>query len=740
MNTHKQAVVTIKQQQEKTLQNRHSHSLGLYEVLFDDGFVKTVKLKHMSKLKGLRTPLKKVAHALPQVSLVDGEEWYCQWVDDCPLGISGSLDGVPAKVRIIGVTDSRLPPGWSKYFSERLHGGSKWDVVVMGPCGRRFRGRQDIRAYIEETGDSTLNLADFDFAMHKKRAKEKGVYTYTDGYRKLLKALYPSMTEIDHIPPTPPDVQELFVAQQPPMLLEPLPEVVARDWLMVDGMKVQIIDNLLRCPEEGCLKNFRKENLLKMHIKHYHEAMAKKISATPTMTDLAAKRQSLVEVDAPLLGRSPVMESATSPLKQMRRHPDKVKASPDFSSGEGVAVVADDGQQQQQQQDVQHTSLLEQALNSGVAIKTEEVVHDRLYPKATAISDPKKGTPTAKRKYVRKQLPEGEAVVFNCFNVSIIIWPTLICALSLPLPLSATASTPKKFKLEPVVVDIPLVDESPVVDILPPPPEMLAAPNNYINEHGELIKIVRMRKEEIINCLCRYPEEDGLMIQCDLCLCWQHGRCNDIEKESQVPDKYVCYTCRNPERGRASMRYVHDQDWLLDGKLPRSTYHTQGTANDAKRTETLKRVNTLTGNLLELKRLMHSLRVKMSIADNKDHPKLYLWSKRWEAASGGGGAGDLASPQKGAVKEEAEGSDGPKPEAAIDTRECQRRLMEHVKHVQAQLASRMDDIERYVDEIEAESELGPMTQEEDARSTPRIKQTIHMMMDDLGTMKEIAQG
>lgn len=265
-----------------------------------------------------------------------------------------------------------------------------------------------------------------------------------------------------------------------------------------------------------------------------------------------------------------------------------------------------------------------------------------------------------------------------------------------------------------------------------------AIPQQYIDENGDVIKIVRMRQEEIINCLCHYPEEDGLMIQCDLCLCWQHGRCNDIEKESQVPDKYVCYICRNPEKGRQSMKYVHDQDWLYDGKLPRGTYHTQGTANDAKRTETLKTIHTLTGNLLELKRLMHGLRGKMNIADNKDHPKLYLWSKRWENADGtpaSGSGGEGVSPQKGAE----ERNNAPKPEAAIDSRECQRRLMEHIKNVQSQLNRRLDSIEVLVDQIEGESEMGAMTPEEDAKCTPRIKQTMHMMMDDLATMKEIAQ-
>lgn len=136
-----------------------------------------------------------------------------------------------------------------------------------------------------------------------------------------------------------------------------------------------------------------------------------------------------------------------------------------------------------------------------------------------------------------------------------------------------------------------------------------------------------LRKEEIINCVCGYMEEDGLMIQvkiimeippvylfseplcrvsivwtffygvggytttltltsgarvisnrdcllillfqCDLCLCWQHGMCNNIDKEADVPEKYVCYTCLHPMRQRASLAHSYNQDWLKEGRLPR---------------------------------------------------------------------------------------------------------------------------------------------------------------------------
>lgn len=247
-------------------------------------------------------------------------------------------------------------------------------------------------------------------------------------------------------------------------------------------------------------------------------------------------------------------------------------------------------------------------------------------------------------------------------------------------------------------------------------------PPQYIKENGELIKIVHMRQEEIINCLCGYCEEDGLMIQCELCLCWQHGLCNGIDKVSQVPDKYVCYICRNPQRCRDSMRFKHDQDWLYEGKLPVANFHVSNANQLNKRAEYLKRSHTLTGNLLELKNYMHSLRVKINIANNKCHPKLYLWAKKWDED-------DVINDIKDEIKQEI-GEDNkmlsnsttsaqpltpskkiksepntplrmvpniPQPEAPIDPVECQQRLMEHIKIQQELVMGRLSDIEAAID-------------------------------------------
>ena len=49
-------------------------------------------------------------------------------------------------------------------------------------------------------------------------------------------------------------------------------------------------------------------------------------------------------------------------------------------------------------------------------------------------------------------------------------------------------------------------------------------------------EVAKEDEEEVVNCSCGRNEEDGLMIQCDICLCWQHGMCLDIHKEEEVGD------------------------------------------------------------------------------------------------------------------------------------------------------------------------------------------------------------
>lgn len=48
-----------------------------------------------------------------------------------------------------------------------------------------------------------------------------------------------------------------------------------------------------------------------------------------------------------------------------------------------------------------------------------------------------------------------------------------------------------------------------------------------------------------------------------------------------------------------------------------------------QRRNILKRSYDLSGSISLLSQVIHSLRVKVNIAEKKDHPKLWLWAKKW---------------------------------------------------------------------------------------------------------------
>ena len=155
--------------------------------------------------------------------------------------------------------------------------------------------------------------------------------------------------------------------------------------------------------------------------------------------------------------------------------------------------------------------------------------------------------------------------------------------------------------------------------------------------------------EELVNCSCRRLEEDGLMIQCDICLCWQHGSCLAIEEEDQVPEYYVCETCRNPRLGRTSAKYSVDQDWLNKGILP-SAIHAISQKEDSAlklnsnmqhltdatnqplidKETAFRKLSELMADLANLSKLLHSLRVKLHIASQSNNSKVFMWSSIWD--------------------------------------------------------------------------------------------------------------
>lgn len=548
----------------------------------------------------------------------------------------------------------------------------------------------------------------YDFSIHKRRAKDIGLFVFTDEYKEELKnkqllaastaaSAASSTTPLllntsddafqgfsskessflsSTLPSTPltslgslntsaiPTTPQSIPLLQPQLPLPPPPPPSDPGFVYVGALKVQLIDNLFHCPEETCNKNFRKENHLQIHVKHYHEDLAKLLGVCPNMSDLAYQRTVGMPIDESVPKNqipnsqffekvyqsdlsSKLQRKSMSPSTQVKAEPK----SPNFSDKIGnISTHGDDVEKPvvetvsspQEIAAILHESLskensAEQLMSLqeciGSPIKTEPMIVD------TDVTTVKKSeTPTARprtkatkrrpikplnrqkaRRNIKKAFMKTLGSIVKDFG-DMNEGRHQVNSVSESSP---TKNSRLKF-LQPADIGnkTSAHDRQHVPEINAPHPK-------YINENGEVIKIVRMRQEEIINCLCSYVEEDGLMIQCELCLCWQHGICNGIEKESQVPEKYICYICRNPQRGRESMKYAHDQDWLIAGKLAVATYHGPNSKH-SERFDMLKQSHTLTGNLIELKRFMHSLNVKINIAENKDHPKMYLWSKKWE--------------------------------------------------------------------------------------------------------------
>ncbi|RVE47035.1 hypothetical protein evm_008317 [Chilo suppressalis] len=634
--------------------------------------------------------LAKETQEMPESFLLPGE-WCCKWINGQPVGKVSELEGevrdgnskpgLPR--RSVQVEDKRLPPGWTKHMVRRSLGNSagKWDVVLISPDNRRFHTKTDMRNYIESDENHVLRdyeHALMDFGVHLKLARRMGWFKTTPGgvdetpvvslpagtlcsTSPLVKRRPLSLKKIKkdkgkriksninirmpkYLPlKTGPEESANDAGAIEPALSLP-PETSTGDPPLEDGfvyvgsLKVQIIENLLRCPAESCFKNFRNNTLLKMHIKHYHRELKKMLGRTPKVLDLAYARTMPTSMKQTKRKHSSLKSIKIKVPRLPKRADDakpELKEPESLDPQEILSTPVDTEETAPRLQDspkLRHALINKPVKRPRVLLPVRRP--DPELEKADSQTDSNPEIPTQP--------------VVNIPLMDSLDFETAISTHTVTKPLDLLSK--KKDKKGKVAVLTPkLVSEdedwyamtsdvetrssfprsgtpdSKNMELKMPPlsSESIEAQkevNDYMySENGERIKIVHMKREEIINCHCGFREEDGLMVQCELCLCWQHALCHNIQKESEVPEKYTCSICLNPRRGRRSQRFLHDQDRLYEGLLP-----------GARPSEPLRRSHELCGNLLRLQDALHALRVKYCVHTKKDHPKLYLWAKDWE--------------------------------------------------------------------------------------------------------------
>nr|KAF6326579.1 PHD finger protein 20 like 1 [Pipistrellus kuhlii] len=128
---------------------------------------------------------------------------------------------------------------------------------------------------------------------------------------------------------------------------------------------------------------------------------------------------------------------------------------------------------------------------------------------------------------------------------------------------------------------------------------------------------------EIVRCICEMDEENGFMIQCDECLCWQHSVCLGLLEES-IPEQYTCYVCRDPPGQRWSAKYRHDKDWLNHGRMCGLSFVKENYSHlNAKK---IVSTHHLLADVYGVTEVLHGLQLKIGILKNKHHPDLHLWA------------------------------------------------------------------------------------------------------------------
>ncbi|CAK1548690.1 unnamed protein product [Leptosia nina] len=742
---------------------------------------------------------------MPESFLLPGE-WCCRWVNGEPVGEVHETETEPKfdannkpalPRRTVLVEDKRLPEGWKKIMVRRSLGLSagKWDVVLVSPDNKRFHTKHEMRNYLDLTAGELkpYEYALLDFGVHLKLSRRMGWVTHSgtraapvsntspffkkklsikkDMKNKRLKIRKPTYI-IQGLSGTSGEADNDIPVS------EPQDPPIEDGYVYVGSLKVQVIDNLLRCPAEGCLKNFRNNTLLKMHIKHYHRELKKMLGDTPKVLDLAYARHRPIlgsKVRKPKENRVLKVKIPRLPKSLITPQPEVVKTEiptepvtvPPVVPEEQPAAESPKLRQALIPKPVKRPKVLLPVRRTNPEPLVDDVKEEIDTPKITppveivdcvdfeaAIS-----THTVTKPEDYRKLSKPPRSVYSEDEE----WPTMNS------DFETRSSFPGSGTPDSKTMDKPT---NPVASS-ESNEEAKGGEMYMFTETGERIKIERMKREEIINCHCGFREEDGLMVQCELCLCWQHALCHNIQRESEVPEKYTCSICLNPKGGRRSKRFLHDQDRLYEGLLP-----------GAKPCEFLRRSHELSGNLLRIQDALHAMRVKYHVATKKNHPKLYLWAKDWENAELNFAQERINSDysdlniiinnigkenlpvkpaQDGDEREPLLNLSGvpldfpittselermartmqeqesrvlvPQPEAAIENSACRERLLRHIQRCQAVIDGRLDSIEAQVAELESQDPS--FEDDETADYCPRTKQTIQMLMRDLETMEEL---
>lgn len=350
-------------------------------------------------------------------------------------------------------------------------------------------------------------------------------------------------------------------------------------------LSINLDHNPFKCSAPGCTKSFRKAKLLHYHMKYYHgEEQPPEADRSPTrsvQTRASEKQSSATGLDGTKRRRtiSASMQSvgvATAPRGELKVAGRRTSAPPAVNT-----------QGHQQRALLREKSKENQLDRNGCQLQDKD--SDRSCFDIGSVKDKLKEKPKQKdflRIKLKKKKKKKKA---KSDEDSISDWSTDSCGWSEDdFDVDLDVTTP------PLSVDSGALDTS---------------------------------DQEIVRCICEVEEENDFMIQCEDCLCWQHGTCMGLLEEN-VPDRYTCYICRDPPGQRQSLRYWYDREWLTNGHMYGLSFLEENYSHqNAKKITT---THQLLGDVHHVVEILNGLQLKMSVLQNNSHPDLQLWRQPWK--------------------------------------------------------------------------------------------------------------
>ncbi|KAM9856192.1 PHD finger protein 20-like isoform 2-T2 [Aulostomus maculatus] len=296
---------------------------------------------------------------------------------------------------------------------------------------------------------------------------------------------------------------------------------------------------------------------------------------------------------------------------------------------------------------------------------------------------------------------------------------------------------------------------------------------------------------EVVRCVCEVDEENDFMIQCESCLCWQHGTCMGLY-EDNVPHNYICYYCRHTTGWKQAQRYLSEPDLLTSSHMFGLSCVTENYSeiNASK----ISHTSSLLAHTHGLSQVLSGLQLKISLLHSPSHPDLQLWRLPWIREDGHklsvspagettvsyvssehcyqkpGASWDKTNSEKevklGDVKDKLteteppdytdtqdDGSTRPAKRTCTDgdkrtqtpalrpmkVAECQLNLLEHVESLHRQISTRMDLIERELHVLESWlDQSGELEPPDPLSRLLRLKQRIRQLLGDLCTVRHLS--